>query len=63
MLKEPIYRRLSTAIIAGDKDKLLAAVEDALGEGVSPSDFIERGMFPGMKEMGERFARYEIYLL
>jgi len=62
MSNESTYKRLSAAIIAGDKDKLLAAVEDAFREGVTASEIIERGMSPGMKEVGERFARYEIYL-
>jgi len=62
MSDESIYERLGATIIAGDKDKLLQAVEDALREGVTPSGIIEKGMSPGMKEVGERFARYEIYL-
>ena len=62
MSNESNYERLKDAIIAGDKDKLLVAVEDALREGITPSDVIEKGMSPGMKEVGERFARYEIYL-
>jgi len=62
MSNESTYERLSGAIVAGDKDKLLGAVEDALKEGVAPSDIIEKGMSPGMKEVGEKFARYEIYL-
>jgi corrinoid protein of di/trimethylamine methyltransferase len=62
MSNESIYERLSTAIIAGDKDKVLVAIEDGLREGKTPSDIIEKGMSPGMKEVGERFARYEIYL-
>ena len=56
------FEKLSEAIINGEKDKLLAAVDDALKEGVNPSDIIDKGMSPGMKEVGERFARYEIYL-
>jgi len=59
---ESLYQRLSQAIIAGDKKGLLAAVEEALKEGVAPADIIEKGMSPGMREVGERFARYEIYL-
>ena len=62
MPNESIGERLSAVIIAGDKDKLLVAVEDALREGVTASEIIERGMSPGMKEVGGRFARYEIYL-
>ena len=62
MSNESTHERLSAAIITGDKDKLLGAVKDALGEGMTPSDIIEKGMSPGMKEVGEKFARYEIYL-
>jgi len=59
---ESIYQRLSAAIIAGEKDKLSAAIEDALKGGMTPTDIIEKGLSPGMKEVGEKFARYEIYL-
>jgi len=62
MSTESTYQRLSTAIISGDKNKLLVVVEEALQEGLTPSDIIEKGMSPGMKEVGEKFARYEIYL-
>jgi corrinoid protein of di/trimethylamine methyltransferase len=60
--KEAVYEQLKEAIIAGDREKTLKAVEAALEGGVSASDIIEKGMSPGMKEVGERFARYEIYL-
>ena len=62
MSDESIHQRLSAAIIAGEKDKLSAAIEDALKGGMTPTDIIEKGLSPGMKEVGEKFARYEIYL-
>ena len=62
MRDEPIYERLRAAIVASAGDEVLAAVEAALAEGAAPSDIIERGLSPGMKEIGERFARYEIFL-
>jgi len=62
MSNESIHERLGAAVIAGDTDKLLKAVEDALGEGMSPSDIIDNGMSPGMKEVGEKFSKYEIFL-
>jgi trimethylamine corrinoid protein len=49
-------------IMAGDREKALKVVEEALEAGISPSDLIEKEMSPAMKEVGERFARYEIYL-
>ena len=62
MSNESSYERISAAIIAGDKNELSVAVEDALREGINPLAIIEKAMSPGMKEVGERFARYEIYL-
>jgi len=62
MSNASIHERIRMAIIDGDRDKLLVAVENALQEGIKPSVIIEMGMSPGMKEVGERFARYEIYL-
>jgi len=62
MSKLSILEPLGAAIIAGDKDNLQKAIDAALNEGISPLDIIEQGMSPGMKEVGERFARYEIYL-
>ena len=56
------FERLYNAIIAGDRNEMEQGVGDALKEGIMPSDIIEKGMSPGMKEVGERFARYEIYL-
>jgi len=62
MSDESIIEQLNNALIAGDRSGLEQGVGDALKEGVTPSDIIEKGMSPGMKEVGERFARYEIYL-
>ena len=60
--KEMVYAGLRQVIIAGDREKALKVVEEALRGGFSASEIIEKGMSPGMKEVGERFARYEIYL-
>lgn len=62
MSGESIHKRLNIAIIAGDKDKLLGVVDEAIQGGMVPADIIEQGMSPGMREIGEKFARYEIYL-
>ena len=60
--KEAVYASLTEAIIGGDREKAVKVVEEAFKEGLSASDIVEKGMSPGMKEVGERFARYEIYL-
>jgi len=62
MPDESIYERLGAAIVASARGEVLPAVEAALAEGLSPSDIIERGLSPGMREIGDRFGRYEVYL-
>lgn len=60
--KDTLSADLREVIIAGDREKAVKVVEEALRGGLSPSDIIEKEMSPAMKEVGERFARYEIYL-
>ena len=62
MTGKAIFEQLYNTIIAGDTGGLGQAVGEALKEGIKPSDIIEKGMSPGMKEVGDRFSRYEIYL-
>lgn len=62
MPNKDIYERLSSGIMDGNKDELLAAVEDALQDGLGPTDIIDKGMSPGMVEVGDKFSRYEIFL-
>ncbi len=57
-----IYERLQTAMIAAETEELLVAIKDALQRSVDPLDIIENGLTPAMREIGERFRRYEIYL-
>ncbi len=62
MTDRAIFEQLYNTIIDGDTGGLGQAIGEALKEGIKPSDIIEKGMSPGMKEVGDRFARYEIYL-
>ncbi len=62
MTDKAIFEQLYNAIIDGDTGGLGQVVGEALKEGIKPSDIIEKGMSPGMKEVGDRFSRYEIYL-
>jgi len=60
--KDGLCEDLKKVVIAGDRENAPKLVEDVLREGLSPTDIIEHVMSPAMKEVGERFARYEIYL-
>jgi 5-methyltetrahydrofolate--homocysteine methyltransferase len=60
---EPGIRELlGFAIIEGDKDGVLALVERALEEGLSPLQISNEGMLPGLEEVGRRFGRNQIFL-
>jgi len=62
MTDEFIYERLQAAMIAAETEELLAAIKDALQRSAEPLDIIKNGLTPAMREIGERFRRYEIYL-
>ncbi len=60
---EPTIRELlGFAIIEGDKDGILALIERALGEGLSPLQISNEGMLPGLEEVGRRFGINQIFL-
>lgn len=54
--------RLSHAVISGDRDGIVALVEQALAEGLAPLDISNNGFLPGLEEVGRRFDR-NIYFL
>ncbi len=53
---------LSKAIIEGDKDGIVALIEQALGEGLEPLQISNEGLLPGLEEVGRRFGKNQIFL-
>jgi corrinoid protein of di/trimethylamine methyltransferase len=53
---------LRKAILSYDTDETVKAAQAAVKAGVDPVEAIEKGLTSGIKEVGERFHRYEIYL-
>lgn len=54
--------RLSQAVIGGDRDGIVALVEQALTEGIGPLEISNKGFLPGLDEVGRRFNQ-NIYFL
>lgn len=54
--------RLSKCIISGDRDGIVALVDQALAEGIAPLEISSKGFLPGLEEVGRRFER-NIYFL
>ena len=54
--------RLSQAVIGGDRDGIVALVEQALAEGLAPLEISNKGFLPGLEEVGRRFDRNIFFL-
>ncbi len=57
-----VLERLSQAIIGGDRDGIVALVEQALAEGFAPLKISTEGFLPGLEEVGRRFERNIFFL-
>ena len=57
-----VFERLSQAIIGGDRDGIVALVEQALSEGFAPLEISSQGFLPGLEEVGRRFERNIFFL-
>jgi len=56
------FRSVSKAVIFGDKDEVYDLVKRLLGERKSPNEVIEKGLIPGMEEVGRKFASGKYFL-
>ncbi len=57
-----IYERLSTAILEGKIDRMPNLVQRGLDQGLPPKDILDKGMVPGMDEVGARFRRGDMFV-
>ncbi len=61
MEQSKLFKELTQAVIEGDDQKLVSLVQDNL-DSVDPLVIVEKGMMPGMTEVGNKFSAGEIYL-
>jgi methanogenic corrinoid protein MtbC1 len=57
-----VQQELGEAIKAGDQERGLALARSATDSGITPVELLENVIKPVMKEMGEEFARLDIFL-
>lgn len=57
-----IIERFKTAIVNGDEQAAVAASNEALEAGVDISVLVNKGLNEAMNEVGEKFAKLEIFL-
>ncbi|MCL5290227.1 MAG: dihydropteroate synthase, partial [Firmicutes bacterium] len=55
---EILYR----AVLSGDKDNVLSYIEDALTQGLTPMELLDKALIPGIEEVGRRYGE-GIYFL
>lgn len=61
MQDKELFGKLRQAVIDGDSEQLLRLVKGAIDE-VDPLRIVEKGMMPGMTEIGNKFSEGEVYL-
>ncbi len=57
-----LFKEMAKAVIEGDEERTVSLAKEALAKGVDPTEAIEKGFAEGMKEVGRRFEKLEIYL-
>lgn len=57
-----IRERLSQAVVSGDRDGIVALVEEAFAEGLTPMQVSNEGFLPGLEEVGRRFEKNIFFL-
>ena len=62
MSKITLIEELKKALLTYDTDETVKAAQAAVEAGVDPVEAIEQGLASGIREVGEMFHRYEIYL-
>lgn len=60
--KEKILEKLKQLTIDRNEEGLRKTVQDALNAGISPSEAIREGLQPGLKVLGDKFDKGEIFL-
>ncbi len=57
-----IFEQLSTSVLEGDADKAESLTKQALEDGVSANEILNKGLVVGMAEVGDRFKRGDMFV-
>ena len=57
-----LLEALGAAMVALDKEGVINQAEQALAAEINPIDIIEKGLLPGLTEIGQRFEDEELFL-
>ncbi|HYA23871.1 MAG TPA: corrinoid protein [Terriglobales bacterium] len=59
---EADFAAMRQSIVDGAPESALALAKQALEQGAHPLEIIDHGFVPGMSEVGEQFARHQMFL-
>lgn len=59
---EELLKDISTLLQQGRAPKVKEKVQEALDQGVSAKDILEKGLLDGMSVIGEKFKNNEVYV-
>ena len=62
MSETDIFQALFDSVLEGNSEKAIGAAKESLEAGISPLQAIDKGLSPGIAEVGERFGRNEMFL-
>jgi trimethylamine corrinoid protein len=62
MSKDIIFEELKKAVLNYDVEASKSAAKKALQAGIDPLEAIEKGLMVGIREVGEKFEKMEIFL-
>ena len=58
---QEVYKEISKAVVDGDTDALVAAINSVIDK-EDPLEIIQNSMMPGLKQVGDSFSAGEIFL-
>jgi corrinoid protein of di/trimethylamine methyltransferase len=53
---------IQVAFVDGEFDDIRRRVQQGLDDGLDPGTILDEGLIPGIRDVGEQFRRYEVYL-
>ncbi|MFW9957792.1 MAG: B12-binding domain-containing protein [Candidatus Odinarchaeota archaeon] len=62
-MNSSIFEELQTAVIEGDSERSAELAQKSLNKNISPLDAITQGLAKGVKVVGDRFSKGEVFLV
>lgn len=57
-----LFEKMKEAILDGDDEVIVELVEQAIQDGINPLEILDKGLVPGMDEVGKLFKEGEIFV-